>query len=379
MLAAATTIKNLTLGASPWVVGGRGFQFESITADELTEVLGVGQSDARIESISVEPVSAGTTDRARLALRWNSAGRQAGLPSSLFAKGTATTLSSRIIVSTFGLSDYETRFYNQVYPAVSELTLKPYLARSGRGGRFLIVMEDISAQDQVRFFHASEDAPLTHVENVIDGLATLHGRFWNSPRFTTDLKWLTPYTGRAGNALAHPTLRLATKKFLKDDHELPETVRRLTRFYVDNRTAFDRVYEALPATFTHGDPHLGNTFQRADGTSGFYDWQVVHKMSGFRDFAYFMGGSVPADLRRAHENDLLSRYLDRLAGSGGVAPPFAEAFDTYRLLAMESWIATYTTLAIGGMQDQEATDRAMARCIAALVDLDTEGALRAAI
>ena len=379
MLALAATLKNVGLGASPWVAGGRDYGFDSITVNDLTRILAVDNPSARIEKIAVQPVSAGTTDRARLALSWNAAGRDAGLPSTLFAKGTASTLSSRIIVSTFGLSDYEARFYNQIYPTVSELTLTPYIARSGRGGRFLIVMEDLSIDDRVHFFHASEDAPLAHVENIIDSLATLHGRFWDSPRFRTDLKWVTPYTGRAGNSLAQPTLRLVTKKFLRDHPDLPESVRRLTQLYVDNRNAFDRVWERLPATLTHGDPHLGNTFTRADGSSGFYDWQVIHKMSGFRDIAYFLGASVPTELRRTHEKDLLNRYRDKLDESGGEAPSFAEAFDTYRLLVMESWIATYTTTAIGGMQEKEATDRAMARCIAALVDLDTEAALRAAI
>jgi hypothetical protein len=379
MLAVATTIKNVALGAAPWVVGGRDYSFEAITAQELTALLSSPESGARIESICVQPASTGTTDRARLSLTWNAAGTDADLPSRLFAKGTASTLSSRIIGSTFGLSDYEARFYTQVYPAVSELTLTPYIARSGRGGRFLIVMEDLSADAGVHFFDAGEQAPLAHVENVIDGLAKLHGTFWNSPRFNTDLKWLTPYTGRPGNVLAQPTLRLATKKFLREHPDLPGTVHRLTQFYIDNRQKFDRVWQALPATLTHGDPHLGNTFSRADGTSGFYDWQVIHKMSGFRDFAYFMGASVPTELRQAHEKDLLSRYLDRLVEAGGEAPSLAEAFDIYRLLTMESWIAVYATAAIGGMQEAEITDRAMARCVTALLDLDTEAALRDAI
>jgi hypothetical protein len=106
MLAAATTIKDVALGAAPWVVGGRNFRFDAITPDDLTAVLPVGQSGAQVKGISIEPVSTGTTDRVRLSLTWNREGQQAGLPSSLFAKGTPSTLSSRIIVSTFGLSDY---------------------------------------------------------------------------------------------------------------------------------------------------------------------------------------------------------------------------------------------------------------------------------
>jgi hypothetical protein len=379
MLEVAGTIKDLALGVSPWVAGERNFRFDAITATELTKAVAADVPGAQVESVSVERVSKGTSDRVRLALTWNKAGQEAGLPISLFAKGTATTLTSRMMLSAFGLNEYETRFYNQIYPEVAEMTVPMYIARSGRGGRYLVVMEDIAVDEGVHFFHAGEDAPLSHVEGTIDNLAKLHGKFWRSPRFDRDLKWLTPYTGRKGHVFAHPTLSLATKKFLRQHPDLPPTVRRLTQFYVDNRAAMDRAYESLPATLTHGDPHLGNTFTRADGTSGIYDWQIIHKMNGIRDFAYHMGHSVPTQLRRTEEKNLLSRYLDRLAEAGGEAPSFAEAFDIYRMLAMESWIATYTTIAIGGMQEDHVMERTMDRCVTTLVDLDTEAALRAAV
>jgi Phosphotransferase enzyme family len=379
MFDVASTVKDLALGVSPWVPGQRHFRFEDLSADEFTEVLGARRPGARVDNVAVERVSRGTTDRARLALTWNAAGVAAGLPTALFAKGTPTTPSSRILVSTFGLNDYETNFYTQVYPSVPELTMTPIIARTGSGGRYLIVMEDLAADERAHFFTAAEDAPLSHTEGVIDGLATLHGRFWNSPRFVTDLKWLTPYNGRKGHALAHPTLKLATTKYLRQHPDLPPTVRRLTEFYIRNRTAMDRAYEALPQTFTHGDPHLGNTFTRADGTSGIYDWQIVHKMNGLRDVAYHLGHSVPTEIRRAQEKNLLGRYLDGLAAAGGEAPSMAEAFDTYRMLLMEAWISVYTTVAIGGMQEKAVTDSATERCVAAMVDLDTEAALRAVI
>jgi hypothetical protein len=373
------TVKNLALGVSPWVLGEADFRFESLNADEFTDVLAADVPGARVEHVSVNRVSKGTSDRSRLTLTWNAAGTAAGLPTALFAKGTPTTLSSRMLVSTFGLNDYETKFYTQVYPAVPELTMTPIIARSGRGGRYLVVMEDLAADERVHFFTAAEDAPLSHTEGIVDILAKLHGSFWCSPRFNTDLKWLTPYTGRKGNLFAHPMLALVTKKYLRQHPDLPATVRRLTQFYIDNRAAMDRVYEALPPTFTHGDPHLGNTFIRADGTSGIYDWQIVHKMSGLRDFAYHMGHSVPTEIRRAEEKNLLSRYLEGLATAGGEPPSMAEAFDIYRYLLMEAWISVYTTVAIGGMQEKSVTDRATERCVAAMIDLDTEAALRGCI
>lgn len=63
-------------------------------------------------------------------------------------------------------------------------------------------------------------------------------------------------------------------------------------------------------------------------------------------------------------------------GAGNDAPSSAEAYETYRMVIFDSWIAAFSTLAIRGMQDDDRMEIAAARCVDALVDLDTEQALR---
>ena len=142
------------------------------------------------------------------------------------------------------------------------------------------------------------------------------------------------------------------KRFVAQDREVPEAVRNLTKMYVQNQSQLVKVWESMPQTLCHGDTHLGNTFSNPDGTAGIYDWQVFHKMNGLRDVAYFLTHSIPTELRRAEEKNLLGRYLGGLAesGAGNDAPSLAEAFDTYRLLSVDGWIAIVFTLAAGGMQ-----------------------------
>ncbi|MGW5514392.1 phosphotransferase [Nocardia africana] len=381
MRATLSATKDMILGLSPWVPNQSGYGLDSLTPQELTAALAGGTPGARIESLQVEIDSRGTTDRARLHLTWNEAGRQAGLPASAFAKGTSSQLAPRIIVSSFGCHTYESRFFTQIQPSVADLTIAPFISRAGIGGRYVIAFEDLALRGDVTFYNADDEASKEHAEGVVDLLAKLHGRFWRSPRFQTDLSWLETYSRRPGYPFMQRFFNWSETRFMKQDRVVPDSVRRLTKNYVQNQPALVKVWESMPQTLCHGDCHLGNTFANPDGTAGIYDWQVFHKMNGLRDFAYFMMHSIPTELRRAEEHNLLRRYLHGLAeaGAGSEAPSFDEAFDTYRLLTIDGWIAIVFTLAAGSMQPDYRMEVTAKRAINTLIDLDVEKAVAAAL
>lgn len=364
--------KDLALGLAPWVPGHRRYGIDSLTAAELAHVIAKDAPGAVIDSLRVEMDSQGTTDRARLHLQWNAAGRKAGLPGTAFAKGTSTKLGSRGVVSAFGCHTYEARFFEQIYPTLADLTIKPYVQRSGSGGRYVIAFEDLKQRGAVKFYNADDEAPKAHVEGVIDLFAKLHGRFWRSPRFQTDLSWLETYARRPGYPFMARMFSWANKRYMQQYPDVPESVRRLTQQYVDNQPKFVRLWEAMPQTLCHGDCHLGNTFGNPDGSAGIYDWQVFHKMNGLRDFAYFMMHSVPTELRRAEEKNLLRRYLAGLAdaGAGREAPSFKDAWEQYRLLTVDGWIIIVFTIAVGGMQPLDRMEVTARRALATMLDLD---------
>ncbi len=378
-LGAAT--RDMLLGLAPWVPAQARYGLDSLRADEIGSALARGVSGARLESLRVEVESRGTTDRARVHLHWNAAGRAAGLPDSVFAKGTSTTASSRAVVSAFGCHTYESRFYTQIYPALKDLTVRPYVTRSGIGGRYVIAFEDLRQRGAVQFYNADDEAPQSHAEAVVELLAKLHGRFWRSPRFSGDLRWLETYARRPGYPFMKQAFRLSDRKFVRNHPELPAAVKRLTHMYVRNQDRLTRIWEAMPQTLCHGDCHLGNTFGNPDGSAGIYDWQVFHRMNGLRDFAYFMMHSVPTALRRTQERELLRRYLDVLAaeGAGHDAPGFDEAWDAYRLLIVDGWIIIAFTMAIGGMQPQDRMEVTMKRAVATMLDLELPDRLARAI
>ncbi len=382
MLSDITALKDAVLGAAPWTPDQARYGLDSLRPAEFTAALATGVPTARVEDLRVEIDSRGTTDRARIHLDWNDAGRNAGLPATAFAKGTSSQLAPRVIVSAFGCHTYETRFFEQIHPTVADLTIAPYVTRSGSGGRYVLAFEDLALrQGGVTFYNADDEAPKEHAEAVVDLLGTLHGRFWRSPRFEGDLSWLETYTKRPGGPFMKRLFTWSEKRFMAQDRAVPESVRRLTKKYVQNQPALTRLWESMPHTLCHGDTHLGNTYANADGTAGIYDWQVFHKMNGLRDFAYFLMHSIPTDLRRAEEKNLLERYLQVLSdnGAGSDVPSFTEAWDTYRLLTVDGWMAIVFTLAAGGMQPDDRMEVTAVRAINTLTDLDVEQALSSAL
>lgn len=382
MLSDITALKDAVLGAAPWTPDQARYGLDSLRPAEFTAALATGVPTARVEDLRVEIDSRGTTDRARIHLDWNDAGRNAGLPATAFAKGTSSQLAPRVIVSAFGCHTYETRFFEQIHPTVADLTIAPYVTRSGSGGRYVLAFEDLALrQGGVTFYNADDEAPKEHAEAVVDLLATLHGRFWRSPRFEGDLSWLETYAKRPGGPFMKRLFTWSEKRFMAQDRAVPESVRRLTKKYVQNQPALTRLWESMPHTLCHGDAHLGNTYANADGTAGIYDWQVFHKMNGLRDFAYFLMHSIPTDLRRAEEKNLLERYLQVLSdsGAGSDVPSFTEAWDTYRLLTVDGWMAIVFTLAAGGMQPDDRMEVTAVRAINTLTDLDVEQALSSAL
>src|SRR3546814_13974390 len=54
---------------------------------------------------------------------------------------------------------------------------------------FALVLENLTARD-ARFPNVTQKITTDNVRPLLDTLASLHARFWQSPRFESDLKWV---------------------------------------------------------------------------------------------------------------------------------------------------------------------------------------------
>jgi len=123
-----------------------------------------------------------------------------------------------------------------------------------------------------------------------------------------------------------------------------------------------------PQTLLHGDPHPGNTYGLPDGTTGFYDWQLIRSGTWAHDVGYFVVSALTVADRRAHERELLDGYLDGLTSLG--VPPLdtTDAWQLYRrtpVFGLASWLHT---LSGGGFQPAETCLATIERFAAAYAD-----------
>ena len=305
-----------------------------------------------------------------------------------YRPGTAGELPRRLILKTMlatphapaAMYENEVRFYTELRPGL------PIEAPTSFGGsfdpstgRFGLLLEDLGARG-AHFPSALDPVGLDEVRSLLGHLAVLHARFWDSPRFATDLSWVgTPTSGGMFEVFDLIGLELiedqvARYPFKADliaplGRTLPELWALLWRVQAHHNHA--------PITLLHGDTHVGNTYLLAGDRGGFLDWQLMMRGSWSHDVTYLLVTAIEPEVRRAHERDLLAHYLDCLAGAGVAHPPTpVEAFEQYRAAAL--W-----GLVIGWLicppenYGEPITVENISRTVAAVTDLDTLGAIAA--
>ena len=92
--------------------------------------------------------------------------------------------------------------------------------------------------------------------------------------------------------------------------------RELCRVFARHLPAYLRLHSG-PRTASHGDFRLDNLlFQTGNPRPVVVDWQTVAWAGASLDVAYFVGGCLSPEDRRAHEPDLLAHYHDALCRRG---------------------------------------------------------------
>lgn len=204
-------------------------------------------------------------------------------------------------------------------------------------GRFALVLEDLTTRDVV-FANALTPVSDDSIRSVLAQIATVHAAYWDTPRFDDDLAWVQPHTdGDLHTLFSHPGLvpamirdQIATEPFKA---ELVAAIGQSAAALYEQVQRAQAYQASLPTTVVHGDMHVGNTYYLPDGTGGFVDWQLTSRGRFIHDVGYYLITSMPADVRRAHERNLLGFYLEQLAANGVTAPTLDEAWEEYRIAA----------------------------------------------
>jgi aminoglycoside phosphotransferase (APT) family kinase protein len=347
----------------------------AVTAEWLTAVLCGKVPGAVVTDVEVKPASAGTHERHQLKVSYNEEGRRAGLPVSIFTK-SLPSIVTRMIGGFNGTARVEGSFFTQIRPELEiEAPLCYHSAYDRRTFAAIHLLEDLVATKSATFCNHKTYVTRAMADDMIDLLASLHGRFYGDPTLAERYRWLASYprwftigaakmgteyyTRKAFDAAAHV---IPANVMARRDDVWPATMRALA------------LHDSEPQGLIHSDVHIGNWYRTGAGQMGLCDWQCLSRGHWSRDFAYAVTASLTPDNRRSWERELLARYVERFAEKTGVKPEFDLSFLRYRqqiVHALAMWTITLChSPLLPNMQPEDTTLTMIERMTTAMADLD---------
>jgi aminoglycoside phosphotransferase (APT) family kinase protein len=347
----------------------------AVTPEWLTAVLCGKVPGAMVTQVEVKAASAGTHERHQLKVSYNEEGRRAGLPVSIFTK-SLPSIVTRMIGGFNGTARVEGSFFTQIRPQLEiEAPLCYHSAYDRRTFAAIHLLEDLVATKSATFCNHKTYVTRAMADDMIDLLASLHGRFYGDPTLAERYRWLASYprwftigaakmgteyyTRKAFDAAAHV---IPAEVMARRDDVWPATMRALA------------LHDSEPQGLIHSDVHIGNWYRTGAGQMGLCDWQCLSRGHWSRDFAYAVTASLTPDNRRSWERELLARYIERFAEKTDVKPDFDLSFLRYRqqiVHALAMWTITLChSPLLPNMQPEDTTLNMIERMTTAMADLD---------
>ena len=153
--------------------------YEAITDEWLTAVLCGASPEARVIAHRLGEPDDGGTNRRRIDLTLNDAGRRAGVPASVFCKASHS-LDKRIILAELGFTQGEVTFYRQ-YRELLDIDAPVCLLAAYDPVTFnsILVFDDL-VRLGAEFCDERTNVSIARARSQLALLARLHGRFLGS-------------------------------------------------------------------------------------------------------------------------------------------------------------------------------------------------------
>src|SRR5262245_14574547 len=298
-----------------------------LTEEWLTAALCNGHPNAEVVQFYLGRRNEGSTSRRAIVIDYNEAGREAGLPTRLVVKNSATFVSP-LATGLPGAAAAEAGFYSELRPLLTiECPVGYYTDHDRASLRAILLMEDVAATKEVTWIDV-EGTPIdrARAESMVGNMAAYHGAMWANPRLQ-GREWLP--TAEAFQINANEVIDFEARSMVG--------VKRAEGFapveFLDRRREiFPSLMRSLamhadgPQTLLHQDVHPLNWYVTPRGEMGLFDWNCTAVGHWAVDFAYAMAAVLEVEDRRAWEEELLRLYLERLDEAGGAAPDFDEAW-----------------------------------------------------
>ena len=163
---------------------------EEVTAEWLTSVLQNRYPGVVVENMELLVFIDSHTSKLRMALDFNQAGQDAGLPRQVCLKSNFSGLFADV-----DICQLEAMFYYFLGDKLSISTPRCYYADWDDDGKGhgVIILEDLEELGG-KFGNSLDDVGIDAVSSALEGLAHLHSDLWNSPVLEQS-DWLPTFDG----------------------------------------------------------------------------------------------------------------------------------------------------------------------------------------
>lgn len=310
----------------------------AIDAPWLSAVLREGGVDAEVKSFTAKNVGTGQIgESVRFVLDY--ARETPGAPRSIVGKFPSPGDESRSAGVSLGNYWREVNFYKHLAASALISTPTCYFTDVDDAHEFVLMMEDLGPAEQG---DQLKGVSLETAGIVLAEAAKLHASHWMDDGLN-DYEWINN-TPKAARPIS-PELVAAiwqgfTQKYAErltpEARHIGETM--IAKFDL-NRVKNDR-----PRCLVHCDFRPDNMmFATPAGGKPItvLDWQSISYGTGATDVAYFLGGAITPDERRANEKQLLTRYLDGLKKLGVTGYTYDDLIHDYGAGSFQLFITAF--------------------------------------
>lgn len=336
---------------------------DDLTAKWFSDALG-----ASVKTVELEPVGVGVGLLGEL-YRVHLTGDD--VPASVILKLPTHAAANKAIGMAFRFYEREIRFFRDVAPTARvRVPAALHLDMDVDAERFVLVLEDLGHLEM-----ADQVAGMTVEQAIaaVQAIAPFHAQWWQKSELER-LDWLPaadhPITMQAAQVYEDSWPHFAEKwsqVVPAGGMELGERVR-------DSYRQMLTELAVPPRTFTHTDFRLDNLFF-GDGGVTVIDWQLSTRSSGVYDVAYLLSQSMDVELRKAHQDEIIGAWHERLCQAGVDDYSLEHAHADYAasvLVCLVVAVAAGADMDLGNERG-EALVRAIAeRGFSAALDVDAE-------
>ena len=256
-------------------------------------------------------------------------------PTSMICKIPTQDPNVRGLLAAARVFEREARFYTDVAPTLDVVPQAYAVAADFENDDYVLALQDLSG---LRVGDQAAGVSEKDAHATMRAAARLHARYWQNSALD-DIDWM-PRADSEGMKIGREVYQASLPGFLQVfAHAIdPDMVSIMERFGDNVHQLLDRI-SAMPNTVAHFDFRLDNLFfDDAADRVWMIDFQTSSKGGGAYDVGYFMSQSVPVDVRRRCENDLLHTYHDELMSLGVSNYSFEQFFQDYRVGVLYGWI-----------------------------------------